>query len=95
MANKLLLRTLAKFSDQIKSGTAKVQDIITDYFNTTGKSVTEEERAIILNEFAKDAPSNVQPLKSRVFDEVDETIEGFDPDYMRGTSDTDITAYRS
>ena len=67
MANKLLLRTLAKFSDQIKSGTAKVQDIITDYFNTTGKSVTEEERAIILNEFAKDAPSNVT------------TLEGVDP----------------
>ena len=63
MANKLLLRTLAKFSDQIKSGTAKVQDIITDYFNTTGKSVTEEERAIILNEFAKDAPSNVTTLE--------------------------------
>ena len=67
MANKLLLRTLAKFSDQIKSGTAKVQDIITDYFNTTGKSVTEEERAIIMNEFAESAPSNVT------------TLEGVDP----------------
>ena len=63
MSNKLLLRSLAKFSESIKDGTAKVQDIITDYFNQTGKSVTEEERAIILNEFAKDAPENVTPLK--------------------------------
>ena len=92
MANKLLLRSLAKFSEGIKDGTAKVQDIITDYFNTTGKSVTDEERAIILNEFAKDAPANVTPLKSRAFDEIDETAEGFDPDYMKGTSDTDVTA---
>ena len=92
MSKKILFQSLLKFRDQIKDGTAKVQDIITDYFNQTGKSVTEEERAIILNEFAKDAPSNVTPLKSRVFDEIDETAEGFDPDYMRGTSDTDITA---
>ena len=68
------------------------KDIITDYFNQTGKSVTEEERAIILNEFAKDAPANITPLKSRAFDEIDETAEGFDPDYMKGTSDTDVTA---
>ena len=92
MANRILLQTLLRFSDQIKSGTAKVQDVITDYFNTTGKSVTDEERALILNEFAKSAPANVTPLKSRAFDEIDETVEGFDPDYMKGTSDTDITA---
>ena len=92
MANRILLQTLLRFSDQIKSGAAKVQDVVTDYFNQTGKSVTDEERSIILNEFAKSAPANVTPLKSRAFDEVDETAEGFDPDYMRGTSDTDITA---
>ena len=92
MSKKILFQSLLKFRDQIKDGTAKVQDIITDYFNQTGKSVTEEERAIILNEFAKDAPANVTPLKSRAFDEIDETMEGFDPDYMKGTSDTDITA---
>ena len=92
MSKKILFQSLLKFRDQIKDGTAKVQDIITDYFNQTGKSVTEEERAIILNEFAKDAPANVTPLKSRAFDEIDETAEGFDPDYMKGTSDTDVTA---
>ena len=63
MANRLLLQTLLKFSDQIKSGAAKVQDVITDYFNTTGKSVTDEERNIILKEFQDNAPDNVTPLK--------------------------------
>ena len=59
MANRLLLQTLLRFSDDIKSGAAKVQDVITDYFNTTGKSVTDEERSIILKEFQDNAPSNV------------------------------------
>ncbi len=62
MANRLLLQTLLKFSDQIKSGAAKVQDVITDYFNTTGKSVTDEERGIILKEFQDNAPSNVTDM---------------------------------
>ena len=59
MANRLLLQTLLKFSDQIKSGAVKVQDVVTDYFNQTGKSVTDEERGIILKEFQDNAPSNV------------------------------------
>ena len=92
MSRRLLLQSILKFREGIKSGAAKVQDIVEDYFKSSGKSVTDEDRAIIMNEFAEIAPSNVQPLKSRVFDEIDETAEGFDPDYMRGTSDTDITA---
>jgi hypothetical protein len=60
MANRILLQTLLRFSDDIKSGAAKVQDVITDYFNTTGKSVTDEERGIILKEFQDNAPSNVE-----------------------------------
>ena len=59
MANRLLLQTLLRFSDDIKSGAAKVQDVVTDYFNQTGKSVTNEERGIILKEFQDNAPSNV------------------------------------
>ena len=59
MSQKILLQTLLKFRDRIKDGSAKVQDIITDYFNQTGKSVTDEERAFILDEFAKEAPDNV------------------------------------
>ena len=62
MANRILLQTLLRFSDDIKSGAAKVQDVITDYFNTTGKSVTDEERGIILKEFQDNAPSNVEPI---------------------------------
>ena len=92
MANRLLLQTLLKFREGIKSGTAKVQDIITDYVNQTGKSVTDQERSIILNEFAQSAPKNVTPLKSGAFDEIDETMEGFDPNYMKGIDETDITA---
>jgi hypothetical protein len=62
MANRILLQTLLRFSDDIKSGAAKVQDVITDYFNTTGKSVTDEERALILKEFQDNAPSNVEEV---------------------------------
>jgi hypothetical protein len=67
MSQKILLQTLLKFRDRIKDGSAKVQDIITDYFNQTGKSVTDDERAFILDEFAKEAPDNVT------------TLEGVDP----------------
>ena len=67
MANRILLQTLLRFSDDIKSGAAKVQDVVTDYFNQTGKSVTDEERSIILKEFQDNAPSNVT------------TLEGVDP----------------
>ena len=59
MANRLLLQTLVKFRDEIKSGSAKVQDVVTDYFNSTGKQPTVDERTIILNEFNEFAPSNV------------------------------------
>jgi len=62
MSQKILLQTLLKFRDRIKDGSAKVQDIITDYFNQTGKSVTDDERAFILDEFAKDAPSNIEEV---------------------------------
>ena len=60
MANRLLLQTLVKFRDGIKSGAAKVSDVIEDYFKTSGKQPTEEERALIMSEFAKDAPSGVE-----------------------------------
>ena len=63
MANRILLQTLLRFSDDIKSGAAKVQDVVTDYFNQTGKSVTDEERGIILKEFQDNAPSNVTTLE--------------------------------
>jgi hypothetical protein len=83
MANRILLQTLLRFSDQIKSGAAKVQDVVTDYFNQTGKSVTDEERSIILKEFQDNAPSNVT------------TLEGVDPREtimpMGGASDTPFT----
>ena len=60
MANRLLLQTLVKFRDSIKSGAAKVSDVVEDYFKTSGKQPTEEERALIMNEFIKDAPSGIE-----------------------------------
>jgi hypothetical protein len=60
MSRRLLLQSILKFSDSIKSGTAKVQDVVEDYFKSSGKQVTEEDRAIIMNEFAKDAPSGIE-----------------------------------
>ena len=60
MANRLLLQTLVKFREGIKSGAAKVSDVIEDYFKTSGKQPTEEERALIMNEFIKDAPSGME-----------------------------------
>ena len=63
MSRRLLLQSILKFREGIKSGTAKVQDIVEDYFRSSGKSVTDEDRAIILNEFAKDAPDNVTTLE--------------------------------
>ena len=63
MSRRLLLQSILKFREGIKSGTAKVQDIVEDYFKSSGKSVTDEDRAIILNEFAESAPSNVTTLE--------------------------------
>ena len=62
MSRRLLLQSILKFKEGIKSGTAKVQDIVEDYFKSSGKSVTDEDRAIILNEFAESAPSNVEEV---------------------------------
>ena len=62
MSRRLLLQSILKFREGIKSGTAKVQDIVEDYFKSSGKSVTDEDRAIILNEFAESAPSNVEEV---------------------------------
>ena len=63
MSRRLLLQSIVKFREGIKSGAAKVQDIVEDYFKSSGKSVTDEDRAIIMNEFAKDAPSNEAPYE--------------------------------
>jgi len=62
MSRRLLLQSILKFREGIKSGAAKVQDIVEDYFKSSGKSVTDEDRAIIMNEFAETAPDNITPL---------------------------------
>jgi len=91
MSQKILLQTLLKFRDQIKDGSAKVQDIITDYFNQTGKSVTDDERAFILNQFAKEAPDNVTTLEG--VDAVETILPTRGPNVQRAgdMSDTPFT----
>jgi hypothetical protein len=59
MANKIFLQTILKFRDQIKEGSAKFADVIEDYVRTSGKTPTEEERAILIKEIEDNAPSNV------------------------------------
>ena len=60
MSKKILLQSLLKFERSNKRWNCKGSRYYYRLFNQTGKSVTDEERAIILNEFAKDAPqSNV------------------------------------
>ena len=51
MANKIFLQTILKFRDQIKEGSAKFADVIEDYVRTSGKTPTEEERAILIKEY--------------------------------------------
>ena len=91
MSQRILLQTLLKFRDRIKDGSAKVQDIITDYFNQTGKSVTDEERAFILDEFAKEAPDNVTTLEG--VDAVETILPTRGPNVQRAgdMSDTPFT----
>ena len=91
MANRLLLQSIVKFRDQIKDGSAKVFDIVQDYFNKTGKTVTEEERALILNEFAKDAPSNVTTLEGVDVAETISPIRGPNVQKAGEMSDTPVT----
>ena len=47
MANRLLLQSIVKFRDQIKDGSAKVFDIVQDYFNKTGKTFEEEHNKFL------------------------------------------------
>ena len=91
MANRLLLQSIVKFRDQIKDGTAKVFDIVQDYFNKTGKTVTEEERALILSEFAKDAPSNVTTLEGVDIAETILPMRGPNVQKAGEMSDTPVT----
>ena len=93
MSRRLLLQSILKFREGIKSGTAKVQDIVEDYFRSSGKSVTDEDRAIILNEFAESAPSNVEEVffRPKTTEELNQQAKDLGLEFKGLKSDTPFT----
>ena len=67
MSTKILLQTILKLRDQIKTGAANFMDVSAEYFKSTGDFMDDSQKAIALEEINKIAPSNVT------------TIEGVDP----------------
>jgi len=59
MANRILLQTILKFRDKIKTGAANFMDIAADYQKQTGDFLSEQDKAIALKEINEIAPSNV------------------------------------
>ena len=59
MANRILLQTILKFRDKIKTGAANFMDIAADYQRQTGDFLSEQDKAIALKEINEIAPSNV------------------------------------
>ena len=67
MSTRILLQTILKLRDQIKTGAANFMDVSAEYFKSTGDFMDDSQKAIALEEINKIAPSNVT------------TIEGVDP----------------
>ena len=59
MANRILLQTILKFRDKIKTGAANFMDIAADYQKQTGDFLSEQDKVIALKEINEIAPSNV------------------------------------
>ena len=59
MANRILLQTILKFRDKIKTGAANFLDIAADYQKQTGDFLSEQDKVIALKEINEIAPSNV------------------------------------
>ncbi len=62
MANRILLQTLLRFRDKIKTGAANFMDIAADYQKQTGKFLSEQDKAVALKEINEIAPSNVEEV---------------------------------
>jgi hypothetical protein len=67
MSTRILLQTILKLRDQIKTGAANFMDVSAEYFKSTGDFMDDSQKAIALEEINKIAPSNVT------------TLEGVDP----------------
>ena len=62
MANRILLQTLLRFRDKIKTGAANFMDIAADYQKQTGDFLSEQDKAVALKEINEIAPSNVEEV---------------------------------
>ena len=63
MSRKILLQTILKLSDKIKTGDANFIDVAADYFSATGEFLDDPLKAVALSEINKIAPSNVTTLE--------------------------------
>jgi hypothetical protein len=71
MSKKILLQTILKLSDKIKTGDANFIDVAADYFSATGDFLDDPLKAVALSEINKIAPSNVKTLEGV---DINETI---------------------
>ena len=62
MSTRILLQTILKLQDQIKTGAANFMDVSAEYFKSTGNFLDDSQKAVALEEINKIAPSNVEPI---------------------------------
>jgi len=63
MSKRILLQTILKLQDQIKTGAANFMDVSAEYFKATGDFLDDSQKAVALEEINKIAPSNVTTLE--------------------------------
>jgi len=59
MSTKILLQTILRLQDQIKTGAANFMDVSSEYFKSTGDFLDDSQKAVALEEINKIAPSNI------------------------------------
>ena len=63
MSTRILLQTILKLQDQIKTGAANFMDVSAEYFKSTGNFLDDSQKAVALEEINKIAPDNVTTLE--------------------------------
>ena len=62
MSQKILLQTILRLQDQIKTGAANFMDVSAEYLKSTGNFLDGSLKNVALEEINKLAPSNVEDL---------------------------------
>jgi len=62
MSTRILLQTILRLQDQIKTGAANFMDVSAEYFKSTGNFLDDSQKAVALEEINKIAPSNVEEV---------------------------------